>query len=75
MPVLGMGLLPGYREDEEWAGGWRKRQSRPLDNGIERIELQVFASNERTIALYRGLRCCRSILAPPRLKACAITRH
>ena len=31
----------------------------PWDNGIERIELQVFASNERAIALYPRPGVCR----------------
>ena len=52
---LGMGLLPDYRGQ-----GIGKRLA--LDtiraaqaSGIERVELEVFASNERAVALYRTL--------------------
>lgn len=52
---LGMGLLPGYRGQ----GVGRQlavqtiRAARRV--GIERVELDVFASNEPAIALYRAL--------------------
>jgi ribosomal protein S18 acetylase RimI-like enzyme len=52
---LGMGLLPhvrgqglGVRLATETIAAVRER-------GLERIELEVFASNERAIALYRKL--------------------
>lgn len=52
---LGMGLLPAYR-----GRGLGKRLARAtidaaLAAGMERIELDVFASNERAIALYHQL--------------------
>jgi ribosomal protein S18 acetylase RimI-like enzyme len=52
---LGMGLLPGYRA----RGLGRQLVAQAVraarQAGIERIELEVFASNERAIALYRAL--------------------
>ncbi len=52
---LGMGLLPDYRG----RGLGRQLVARAVraarQAGIERIELEVFASNERAIALYRAL--------------------
>jgi len=52
---LGMGLLPDYRG----RGLGRELVVRALEGawqaGIERVELEVFASNERAIALYRTL--------------------
>ena len=52
---LGMGLLPGYRG----RGLGRQLVAQAVraarKAGIERIELEVFASNERAIALYRAL--------------------
>ena len=52
---VGMGLLPAYRErglgrrlmEAALAKGW--------ESGMERIELEVFASNPRAIALYEKL--------------------
>ena len=52
---LGMGLLPDYRG----RGFGRQLVAQAVraarQAGIERIELEVFASNERAIALYRTL--------------------
>ena len=53
--LLGMGLLPGYR-----GKGLGKRLAVETiragrESGIERVELEVFASNEPAIALYRKL--------------------
>jgi RimJ/RimL family protein N-acetyltransferase len=52
---LGMGLLPHYRG----RGLGRQLVARAIraacQAGIERVELEVFASNERAIALYRAL--------------------
>jgi ribosomal protein S18 acetylase RimI-like enzyme len=52
---LGMGLLPDYRG----RGLGRQLVAQAVraarQAGIERIELEVFASNERAIALYREL--------------------
>ena len=52
---MGMGLLPGYRG----AGLGRQLLTETLDAaraiGIERVELEVFASNESAIALYRKM--------------------
>lgn len=52
---LGMGLLPDYRR----RGLGRRLAVQTIDAarraGIERVELDVFASNEPAIALYRGL--------------------
>ncbi len=52
---LGMGLLPDYRG----RGFGRQLVAQAVraarQAGIERIELEVFASNERAIALYRAL--------------------
>jgi RimJ/RimL family protein N-acetyltransferase len=52
---LGMGLLPDYRGRglgrQLVAGAVRAARQA----GIERVELEVFASNERAIALYRTL--------------------
>jgi ribosomal protein S18 acetylase RimI-like enzyme len=52
---LGMGLLPGYRG----RGLGRQLVAQAVraarQAGIERVELEVFASNERAIALYRAL--------------------
>jgi ribosomal protein S18 acetylase RimI-like enzyme len=52
---LGMGLLPDYRE----RGLGRRLVAEALraarQAGIERVELEVFASNERAIAFYRAL--------------------
>ena len=52
---LGMGLLPDYRG----RGLGRQLVARAVraarQAGIERVELEVFASNERAIALYRAL--------------------
>ena len=52
---LGMGLLPHYRGQ-----GLGKRLTVETIRaarlaGIERVELEVFASNERAVALYRKL--------------------
>jgi ribosomal protein S18 acetylase RimI-like enzyme len=51
---LGMGLLPDYRG----RGLGRQLVARAVgaarQAGIERVELEVFASNERAIALYRA---------------------
>jgi ribosomal protein S18 acetylase RimI-like enzyme len=52
---LGMGLLPDYR-----GIGLGKRLAvetirSARQAGIERVELEVFASNARAVALYRGL--------------------
>src|SRR5437879_135736 len=51
--MLGMGLLPGYRG----RGLGRQLVAQAVraarKAGIERIELEVFASNERAIGLYR----------------------
>ena len=51
---LGMGLLPDYRG----RGLGRRLVARAVraarDAGIERVELEVFASNERAIAFYRA---------------------
>src|SRR3954469_24473847 len=52
---LGMGLLPGYRDrglgrrllEATIAAGWAA--------GLERIELEVFASNTRAFALYQNV--------------------
>lgn len=53
--VLGMGLLPEYRDK----GLGRKLAERAISDarakGIERIELEVFASNTRAIRLYERL--------------------
>jgi ribosomal protein S18 acetylase RimI-like enzyme len=50
-----MGLLPDYRE----RGLGRRLVAEALraarQAGIERVELEVFASNERAIAFYRAL--------------------
>jgi ribosomal protein S18 acetylase RimI-like enzyme len=52
---LGMGLLPDYRG----RGLGRRLAVQTIDAakqaGIERVELDVFASNTRAIALYRAL--------------------
>src|SRR6266513_5430486 len=52
---LGMGLLAGYRG----RGLGRQLVAQAVraarQAGIERVELEVFASNERAIALYRAL--------------------
>jgi ribosomal protein S18 acetylase RimI-like enzyme len=52
---LGMGLLPDYRG----RGLGRQLVAQAVRAarraGIERVELEVFASNERAIALYRAL--------------------
>ena len=52
---LGMGLLPDYRG----RGLGRQLVAQAVraarQAGIERVELEVFASNERAIALYRAL--------------------
>jgi ribosomal protein S18 acetylase RimI-like enzyme len=52
---LGMGLLPDYRR----RGLGRHLAVQTIDAarqaGIERVELDVFASNQPAIALYRGL--------------------
>jgi ribosomal protein S18 acetylase RimI-like enzyme len=52
---LGMGLLPDYRG----RGLGRQLVAQAVraahQAGIERVELEVFASNERAIALYREL--------------------
>ena len=52
---MGMGMLPAYRG----AGLGRRLLKDTLDTaraiGIERVELEVFASNESAIALYRKL--------------------
>lgn len=52
---MGMGVLPAYRG----AGLGRLLLQKTLDaaraTGIERVELEVFASNESAIALYRKL--------------------
>jgi len=52
---LGMGLLPGYRGQ----GLGRRLAVQTIGAarqvGIERVELDVFASNEAAIALYRAL--------------------
>jgi len=52
---LGMGLLPGYRG----RGLGRRLAVQTIGAarqvGIERVELEVFASNEPAIALYRAL--------------------
>lgn len=52
---MGMGVLPAYRG----AGLGRRLLIETLDAartiGIERVELEVFASNEPAIALYRKL--------------------
>ena len=52
---MGMGLLPGYRG----AGLGRQLLTETLDAaraiGIERVELEVFASNESAIALYKKM--------------------
>jgi ribosomal protein S18 acetylase RimI-like enzyme len=52
---LGMGLLPDYRE----RGLGRRLAAEALraarQAGIERVELEVFVSNERAIAFYRAL--------------------
>ena len=52
---LGMGLLPDYRG----RGLGRQLVAQAVraarEAGIERVELEVFASNERAIALYRAL--------------------
>ena len=52
---LGMGLLPGYRG----RGLGRQLVAQAVraarQAGIERVELEVFASNERAIALYGAL--------------------
>jgi ribosomal protein S18 acetylase RimI-like enzyme len=52
---LGMGLLPGYRG----RGLGRQLVAQAVraarQAGIERVELEVFASNERAIALYCAL--------------------
>lgn len=52
---LGMGLLPPFR-----GAGLGKRLAvaaieRAWQAGLERVELEVFASNQRAIDLYRGL--------------------
>ena len=51
---LGMGLLPDYRQ----RGLGRRLVAQAVraarDAGIERVELEVFASNERAIAFYRA---------------------
>jgi len=51
---LGMGLLPDYRQ----RGLGRRLVAQAIraarDAGIERVELEVFASNERAIAFYRA---------------------
>lgn len=50
-----MGLLPQYRRQ----GLGRQLATKAIQAahhvGIERVELEVFASNETAIALYRGL--------------------
>lgn len=52
---LGMGLLPEYRR----RGLGRRLATNTIqaarDAGIERVELEVFATNEAAIALYREL--------------------
>ena len=52
---LGMGVLPAYRG----AGLGRRLLTDTIDAaremGIERVELEVFASNESAVALYRKL--------------------
>jgi ribosomal protein S18 acetylase RimI-like enzyme len=53
--TLGMGILPKYREQ----GLGRRLVADTIraatEAGMERIELEVFASNERAIALYQKL--------------------
>ncbi len=52
---LGMGVLPSARG--QGLGGRLAEAAiqRAWDIGLERVELEVFASNERAIALYRRL--------------------
>jgi RimJ/RimL family protein N-acetyltransferase len=53
--VLGIGLVPGFRERGLGARLALASIDAARRNGIERIELEVLASNERAIALYRQL--------------------
>jgi RimJ/RimL family protein N-acetyltransferase len=53
--VLGIGLVPGFRERGLGARLALAAIDAARRNGIERIELEVLASNERAIALYRQL--------------------
>lgn len=52
---LGMGLLPEVRGQGLGARLAAAAIERAWTEGLERIELEVFASNERAIALYRRL--------------------
>jgi ribosomal protein S18 acetylase RimI-like enzyme len=52
---LGMGLLPDYRGRGVGAQLALETIRSARSTGIERVELEVFASNERAVALYRRL--------------------
>src|SRR5882762_10285370 len=52
---LGMGLLPEYRRQGLGRQLVTKAVQAAREAGIERIELEVFASNEAAIGLYRAL--------------------
>jgi ribosomal protein S18 acetylase RimI-like enzyme len=52
---LGMGLLPDYRGRGLGKQLVAQAVRAARQAGIERVELEVFASNERAIALYRAL--------------------
>jgi len=52
---LGMGLLPDFRGKGLGAKLALAAIERGWDSGLERIELEVFASNARGIALYQKL--------------------
>jgi RimJ/RimL family protein N-acetyltransferase len=53
--ALGMGLLPGYRGRGIGARLALAAIAAARTNGIERIQLEVWASNQDAIALYRQL--------------------
>ena len=53
--TLGMGILPKYRGKGLGHRLATDTIRAATDAGMERIELEVFASNERAIALYRKL--------------------
>jgi RimJ/RimL family protein N-acetyltransferase len=53
--TLGMGLLAGYRGRGIGTRMLRAALDRAREQGLERVELEVFASNEQAIGLYRKM--------------------